>query len=189
MKLEELMQKKMQELGYSPKESAIIQKQLFCVAYAPYAPLGVSKSTMISFASAADDEVWHQNNFHKHIKLLQKQGRLKLSYFPDKYGELFVAPHITVSQQSNQEHQFLDYFDPKYELSNEGLTLLKFANNAIINSLKATLDGKETPNTKELVCSSEDDYKMFDTIAQNGQKTYDQMTQSIKAQNNIYDLR
>ena len=187
LKLEELMQKKMQELGYLKKEASIIQKQLFCVAYAPYAPLGVSKSNMISFASASDDKVWHQNNFHKHIKLLQKLGKLKLSYFPGKQGELFVAPSVTVSQQSDQEHQFWDYFDPKYELSKEGLALLKFASNAIVNGLKATLEAKETPGTKELVCLSDDDKKNFDAATKNGKETYTQIIQSLRAQKS-FDL-
>ena len=57
LKLEEMMQDKMKELGYTADERNIIQKQLFCVAYAPLTPVGINKSNVINFASAWDDAI------------------------------------------------------------------------------------------------------------------------------------
>ena len=84
----------MKELGYSRQEQAQIQKELLCVAHAPFAPLGVSKSTMISFVSAQDWEIRHYNNFEKEIRPLSKNNKVLLSYFPDKKGEMFLAPSL-----------------------------------------------------------------------------------------------
>ena len=104
LKLEEKMQKKMQELGYSAEERAKIQHEMLCVAHAPYAPLGVSKSTMISFASAQDLKINHHNNFETEIRAMSKNNEVMLSYFPGKQGELFLTPSMG---EDVEEHNFL----------------------------------------------------------------------------------
>ena len=60
-----MMQQTMKELGFSPAERGQIQKQLLCLACAPSAPLGISKSTLISFASRQDESLQADfaNNF------------------------------------------------------------------------------------------------------------------------------
>ncbi|MBR5904800.1 MAG: hypothetical protein IKZ49_04725, partial [Alphaproteobacteria bacterium] len=63
LKVEELMWQKMSELGYTKQEMTEIQKQLLCVCYAPYCPLGISKSEFISFATANDANSKYGNLF------------------------------------------------------------------------------------------------------------------------------
>lgn len=181
LKLEEMMQQKMKELGYSKQEALAIQKQLLCVAHGPYAPLGVSKSTMISFASAADQEIWHQNTFHEEVKNLNHQGKLKLSYFEGKKGEVFVAPFVTANQNIEKEHTFMNYIAPQYALSEEGRALLSFAENAIVSGVQCAKEGKLLPDVKTLVCRGRKLAEMyFDEALKNGREVYVEMLKNAR---------
>ncbi len=84
LRLEEMMQQKMKELGYDKRERENIQRQLLVVAQSPYCPLGESKSTFVSFASVKDDEVSHYNNFEKYVRSLNNREEIPLSYFPGR---------------------------------------------------------------------------------------------------------
>ena len=123
LSLEELMQKKMVELGYTPTEMHDIQKQLFCVAFAPVIPLGKSKSTILSFASMYDRFLMENHNniftwYMKHYRqevadkdrkhgmtgkvstekdvsyLVEDATNNQIAYFPDKQGNVFIFPHL-----------------------------------------------------------------------------------------------
>jgi len=173
LKLEEMMQEKMKRLGYSDQEREAIQKQLLCVAFAPYAPLGVSKSTMISFGSAKDEEVFHQNAFHRELKNIDKSGQFGLSYFEGKKGEVIVASCVTEANAQGVEHNFSNYVMPKRELSKEGEEMLLLSRHAILNGVKSSLENKPLRNVKGLLCG--DDQKalnVFEKIKQTGQEMY-----------------
>ena len=181
LKLEEMMQEKMKELGYSAQEALAIQKQLLCVAHGPYAPLGVSKSTMISFASAADRSLWYQNTFHEEIKNLNDQGKMKLCYFEGKKGEVFVAPFVTATQNIEKEHTFMNYSDPQYTQSAEGKALLCFAENAIIGGVQSAKEGKLLPDVRSLVCRGSQLAEMFfDEALENGHKIYNEIVKNAR---------
>lgn len=154
LKLEEIMRRKMDELGYSKKEQDAIQKQLLCVAYAPYAPLGVSKCTMISFCSLADEEVWHQNAFHRELKNLDQNGQFELSYFQKKQGEVMVAPSMT-KEKDGAEHSFSNYVMPERELSKEGKVVLFYSQNAILNGVKSSLTGRSIRSLEDVLCAGD----------------------------------
>lgn len=172
-KLEELMQKKMAELGYLKKESEDIQKQLLCVAYAPYAPLGVSKSTMISFASVKDDNVWHQNTFHKEIKKINKFKGLKMSYFPDKLGDIFVVSSILKEDKPKSEHNFPNYITPRLELSEDGELFVRFSRNAVLGGVESSLSETPLSDVRTLVCGKGGRLEnSFEECLKNGQEVY-----------------
>lgn len=174
LKLEEKMQKKMQELGYSAEERAKIQHEMLCVAHAPYAPLGVSKSTMISFASAQDLEVRHYNNFEIEIRAMSKNNEVMLSYFPDKQGELFLTPSMG---EDVEEHNFLGYLPENQGLSKEGLAIMALSGNTIVNGVKNSLSGEHLPPVKDLVCGTDEKYqKLFDKLKDNGEKMWQEMS-------------
>ena len=173
VKLEEMMRQKMIELGYLKEEREAIQKQLLCVALSPYAPLGVSKSTMISFGSARDSEVWHQNAFHRELLALDKNGDFRLSYFPEKQGNVFVASSMVPEKTDGYEHSFSNYVMPKRELSKEGKVMLLFARLAILNGVKSSVDNEPLKSVQELLCG--DDIKilsLFDYVKKTGQNMY-----------------
>lgn len=174
LKLEEKMQKKMQELGYSAEERAKIQHEMLCVAHAPYAPLGVSKSTMISFASAQDLEINHHNNFETEIRAMSKNNEVMLSYFPGKQGELFLTPSMG---EDVEEHNFLGYLPENQGLSKEGLAIMALSGNTIVNGVKNSLSGEPLPPVKDLVCGTDEKYqKLFDKLKDNGEKMWQKMS-------------
>lgn len=178
--LEKLMQQKMTELGYTAEEQIQIQKQLFCVAFAPMYPLGKSKSTMLSFASAQDKFLIHMHNnifslyinaLRKHIlKKEQKQGLIGkralnkpfsilansknnlISYFPDKRGNIIIFPHVGDEDilEQETEHNLVGE-----KIAPDGKVFQMFITNAITNSIKSASTGNLLPDIKELVTNNE----------------------------------
>ena len=174
LKLEEKMQAKMKELGYTDEERSKIQHEMLCVAHAPYAPLGVSKSTMISFASAKDLEIEHYNNFETEIRAMSKNNEVMLSYFPDKQGELFLTPSMG---EDVEEHNFLGYLPESQGLSKEGLAIMALSGNTIVNGVKNSLSDEPLPPVKDLVCGTDEKYqKLFDKLKDNGEKMWQKMS-------------
>lgn len=172
LKLEELMQQKMQELGYNPSERAKIQHELLCIAHAPYAPLGVSKSTMISFASADDDRLNHYNNFNYVVRSMPDRN-VTFSYFPDRKGELILVPSVG---HKIAQHNFIGY-DSRYGgLSKEGKIFVEMSGNAVINGIKNSLTDEPLPSVKDLICGHNRYYeKIFDRLEQNGIKMWNRI--------------
>lgn len=170
LKLEEMMMDKMKELGYTKQEQQQIQKQLLCVAHAPYCPLGVSKSTLISFCSAQDDEVSHYNNFHTEIVKLNTQGEMKLSYFPEKQGNVFICSSLG---EEVEQHNFVGYDINQKGLSKEGKAILAFSGRAIVNGVSGSIRNELLADTETLVCGQDDRYKnVFKKVQENGKAIY-----------------
>lgn len=173
IKLEEKMQEKMLELGYSAQERAKIQHELLCVAHSPYAPLGVSKSTMISFVSAKDKDIHHYNNFEKEIHMMSKKDEVLLSYFPEKRGEMFLTP--TMGRVS--QHNFFGYDTTYSGLSKEGQVMLGFAGSAIVNGVKNSMSGEPLPLVKDIVCGDNEKFReFFDVLQENGAKMWQEVS-------------
>lgn len=179
LKLEEKMKQKMAEIGYSPAECAKVQHELLCVAHAPYAPLGVSKSTMISFVSAKDFEVEHFNSFEHEVHALSQNNAVLMSYFPEKRGEFFLTPSMG---KDVEEHNFLGYDLNQKRLSPEGKAMLKFAGNAVVNGVKNSLEGKTLPPVKEIVCGQDAEAKkLFNKLKENGAEMWQIISKNITA--------
>lgn len=176
LKLEEMIQDKMRKLGYSDAERQQIQRELLCVAYAPHAPLGVSKSTMISFASAKDWEHNHSNNFEHEVRRMSKKGEFKLSYFPAEKGELMIAPSMG---EHIDDHDFLGYNPQWKELSPEGKVLLGFAGNAMINGIKSSISGTALPSVRDLLCGrNKRAEEIFNAISHTGAQIWQMIQQN-----------
>lgn len=181
LKIEELMQQTMVDLGYNSTERASIQKQLLCVAYAPYCPLGVSKSTFISFASTRDYDVKHYNLFEKHIRNIIKPDGIGLSWFPDKRGNIFLVPQI-YNGEYGEDHNFHGYSLDNSELSEDGRALIIFESNAITNGVKSSISNATLPEIKELVTSGDKDLEMkFEQAVRNGNKGYNQILENVRS--------
>ena len=180
LKIEDLMQQKMLELGYKPEECASIQKELLCVAYAPYCPLGVSKSTLISFASARDYDVKHYNQFEAHIRAIIKPDGIGLSWFPDKLGNVFLVPQIYTGEYA-EDHNFHGYDLNKTDISEDGRKLIIFEGNAIVNGVKRSMSHTTIPSVKDLVAGGDKELEAdFDRAVQNGKFAYEKILERIK---------
>ncbi len=179
LKLEELMQNKMIELGYTSAERSEIQQQLLCVAYAPYCPLGVSKSTFIGFASVNDFEVEHKNFFHSDIQLTAANNDFEIAWFPDKQGNFFMVKNLY--EKHSNDHDFHGFPENLSYFSNGGKILIIFESNAIINSVKSAIKKTKIPSVKELVTGGDDSLGLeFETAKQNGATIYKQILNNAK---------
>ena len=103
VKLEEKLQASLKSLGYSVDEQNKILKNLVCAAYAPYAPLGKSKTTMVSFANARDGVVHLNNRFQRAVQSLNDEGKLKFGYYPNESGNVFIAPDYKFTPDGSVE--------------------------------------------------------------------------------------
>lgn len=191
LKLEEMMQNKLKELGYTAAERNQIQKQLCCVAYAPLAPLGVSKSTMLSFMSTQDTEKQgHNNIFARFIHSISidrynynKDGyitdavesQIPISYFPEKQGNLFISSRILLN--SANDHELIGgYNTPSNKVSDSGKIILTLAANAIANSLKSAQNNTPIPDVQSLVTSGNDKLTaIFNDAKKSGAEIYNKM--------------
>ena len=174
LKLEEMMQKRMEELGYDKESREHIQKQLLIVAQSPYCPLGNSKSTMISFASARDMETSHYNNFETALDAIRKKEKIPFSWFPGKKGNLFLADNMG---KGNDEHNFWG-FRPYSLNSDDGARLIITEGNVLVNGVKNAVEGKkELGDVRELVGENE----WFDEAENNGKKMYNKIYSTAMA--------
>lgn len=172
IKLEEMMQNKMQELGYSKEEMAQIQHELLCVAHAPFAPLGVSKSTMISFASADDDQLNHYNSFNYQVRSMPDRNLL-FSYFPKERGELVLVPSLG---HKVEQHNFVGYNVNQSDLNKEGRVFVGLSANAVLNGIKSSLNDERLPSIKDLICGHDKQCeKILDRLEQNGSKMWNRI--------------
>lgn len=178
LKIEELMQQKMDELGYTKQEKQEIQKQLLCVAYAPYCPLGVSKSTMISFLSAIDTRARYYNL----MELIGRNMIKDLSWFPDKQGNVFVSPQITKIIGSEIDEHGVGFSNSQdEEISDAAKLMLRFREQALINGIKSSVMDKDLPSVQDLVTGGDAALKQeFIKATINGATVQDDIVKKIK---------
>ena len=194
LKIEERMQQMMRSLGYSREESDKIQSQLLCVALAPDAPLGVSKSKMISFASASDMEIrdsyYQKNNFKRIVGLIldlkeadKQRGirteGIRTSYFPGKRGEFFLTERIYKPGDDEEslraEHNFLSNKDQEL-LTNGGKTLFNLAANILLSGIESSLRKTPLPSVEELACGHDEENKVaFHRLKRNGDNLWNKI--------------
>ena len=170
--LENLMQDRMKELGYEEKSRERIQKQLLILAQAPYCPLGVSKSTMISFASVSDFEVSHSNGFEAALRALHKKEVIPFSYFPDKKGNLFL---VDAMGRQHDDHNFWGFVSDVFN-SCDANKMMVIEGNMLVNALKNTVEGNgRLGEVEDLVKGSAQAEKWFDEAKHNGTQLYKKM--------------
>jgi len=179
LKMEEMMGKKMKELGYSKDEQALIQKQLLIVAQSPYCPLGVSKSTFISFCSAKDGELNHHNHFNDAVWELNQEHDIRLSYFDEKKGNLFLVSTTGIGEYAPDEHNYWGLLSCEGQ-SKDFIAMLRMEGNAIAAGIKNALVKGEILTTKQLVCEDKISEEVFDRASENGKQLYQQIVQKSK---------
>lgn len=170
--LEEMMQKKMKELGYNAEERAAVQKQLLVVAQSPYCPLGESKSTFVSFASARDMETSHYNNFEQALDAIRREEKIPFSYFPDRRGNLFLADTMGAE---NDEHNFWG-FHYNDTIDKQGQALILLESKVLVNGVKNSLTPERgIPETGDLAADDDDSRRLLERAESNGRELYNKM--------------
>ena len=173
LKLEEKIQDKMRELGYTNEEREKILQELVCVAHAPHAPLAVSKATMISFVSAQDKSINHYNNFTTDLWRLPKDEVL-MSYFPGKRGELIMAP--TLGDVSDQ-HTFAGFKLEDQDLGEDGRKLFILERATLLHAVQRSSSKAQRPQTaREIICGNDPDIKKdIEKLTANGEIMWEKL--------------
>ena len=91
IKLEESLSKQLSTSPYSPSQIENLLKSLVVLAYSPDCPLGLSQMQFISFASAADLTIKHDNGFIDYVHRGLFVEDFGLCYLPKKYGNVFYC--------------------------------------------------------------------------------------------------
>ena len=191
-KIEKMMQQKMKELGFSPKDRKKIQEQLLCLACAPSAPLGILKSTVISFASQHDPDL--QEDFANNFKeFIVQNCNFQSAYFPGKEGELFLAKNLfKKNEKKGIEHYFLRYEEEdkkenqthkksKPVLSKTGFLFLTFLSNAVVNSVTSAKKGEALPPIQSLLCGDDESLnRAFIRLKKSGETCWDNMVKALR---------
>ncbi len=167
-KLEEKLADSLKLLGYTASEQALILKNVSGVMYAPYAPLGNSKTNVVSFANVQDRIVQHHNQFQRAIQALDKKAEFSFSYFPDTNGNVFLSPtngldphnwnfdfrHDAINAlklpDSNNPDipDWIDLRDGDVGVK----TLENMMGNAVVNNALRGLESGGVPSAQSLVC-------------------------------------
>lgn len=183
LKLEEKMKQEMNDLGYSQNECKQVFSQMLVLSHAPYCPLGVAKAKMISFASARDDEVCHYNNFEKAVRKLEANGKLKLSYFAPKQGDLILAPDYG---KEVEQHNFIGYEVNQKGLTKEGKAVVAMSGNVLAEGIKNALESKTLPDTDRLLSGGDNEYlPLINMMKNNGKEIYQEIVKETRMQKKI----
>ena len=183
LKLEEKMQKEMNDLGYSQDECKQVFSQMLVLSHAPYCPLGVAKAKMISFASARDDEVCHYNNFEKAVRKLEANGNLKLSYFAPKQGDFILAPDYG---KEVEQHNFIGYEVNQKGLTKEGKAVVAMSGNVLAEGIKNALESGTLPDTDSLLSGGDEKYlPLINMMKDNGKEIYQEIVKETRMQKKI----
>lgn len=190
LELEKIMQHEMTAVGYTKEEKQIILKELVCIAHAPYCPLGVAKSNMISFLSVKDNVIKHNNNFQKTIQNIDKNKEFKFSFFPEEYGNVFVATQIydlwferdfIGTNTTPLEHDFTDYDEKDSFLTLEGMEIKKMSGNVLVNAVKRAKEKTPVTDVQSMVCGDDENLnRNFKLLKKNGNEMYQKILNKLR---------
>ena len=172
LRLENMMQKRMEELGYSKESRDYIQKQLLIVSQSPYCPLGASKSTMVSFASAWDMEMDHCNMFEQSLHSVIEAENIPLCYFPDDRGNLFLTDRMGYGCDN---HNFWGFVPDSLHEQDARKMIVMEANCLVSGVENALAETGKIGSVKDLVCRNEQEEKWYNEAFNNGIKVYNKM--------------
>ncbi|MBO4284786.1 MAG: hypothetical protein J5895_00960 [Alphaproteobacteria bacterium] len=177
LKLEEKIDSEMKALKYSKHERAKIFQNLFCVAYEPYAPLGVSKSTMLSFVSANDKVIHAYNHMEEYVKQLSKANRFKTAFFEGKRGNVLIAPKIHATYGDH------NYFGMNItaDLTSQGSVVMRLMENAITNAVALSCHNVEKTDLRRLMTGGNIELEnQLDAFQKEGQTLWQDIKTNFK---------
>ena len=190
LKIEEKMQSKMRELGYSDAEISKILSQLLIVAHAPAVPMGVSEARTISFMSANDYMLTKPKNWVRQYVMTRhaEEGDGKIGpnwmqpmFLSGKNGEAFVVHNAfnpdDFGAPRDDEHNNTHYTKVENQ-TQTGRLMGLIAGNIIRNGIENSLakEGqrfKSLPPTHELIQGGADSrwmFGIFSIMQQNGRR-------------------
>ena len=174
LKLEEKLEEKMLSLGYTDIERKQIFDNLFCAAFAPFAPMGASKSQMVSFVSADDDVIRQYNHAEFHIRNMAKEGRFQLGYLPKKQGNCFIVSELSADSNS---HNFSGLGKKRGNLTYQGFILMDIMKSTLLSAVHSSIQKTALPSIEVL---AQNKFVKFEMLEENGRQMWQQILQRTK---------
>ncbi|MBP5707945.1 MAG: hypothetical protein J6W79_03040 [Alphaproteobacteria bacterium] len=165
---QDIMLSDMRKLGYAPAIITKIMKSILVIQHAPVSPLEKSRFNTLSFMSATDTNMDFHNKFSEYV--IEHNADISPSYF--ELGNFFVVHNFTYDYIF--EHQIVDLLPGITQniLTPDGAIIMAAERNAVINGVRAVLNGKPMPDVRHLVSpvSKSDTVRPnFDMLAKNGE--------------------
>ena len=160
--IEKYLNQESNQFTYSLQDMYDIEKNIFAINHAPYAPLEQCKFSGASFASASDSQINYYNELSYHMRT--NPDKFEPAFFGQKFGNLMITSRI--KEDSTKEHSQVGLSgDPRDEhtLTENGQILFATERNALLEGTRAMLTGKPIPTISKLICAPECelDYNYF----------------------------
>ena len=163
--IEKYLNQESNNFTYSLQDMYEIEKSIFAINHAPYAPLEQCKFSALSFASASDTQINYYNELSYHMR--QSPDKFDPAFFGQKFGNLMITDRI--KEDITKEHSQVGLSgDPKDEhtLTENGQILFATERNALLEGTRAMLTGKPIPTTPKLICTPDEDFNYFKSRGQ-----------------------
>ncbi len=163
--LEKHMNQEFNKFTYSLQDLYTIQKNLFVINHAPFAPLEKCKFTSLSFGSASDIQVGYYNELDYHMKTTPK--KFKTAFYGPAFGNIVITDKI--KRDPTTEHSQVGLsgdVKSQHELTASGQILFAIERNALLTGTRAMLAHKPIPTIAELISTEYADFTDLQTRAQ-----------------------
>lgn len=174
--LGDMMAARMAELGFTQSEIRDIQQQIVVIQHGPIVPLEHPRFTTLSFGSASDTRINTHNKFSEYV--FDHAEDVYPSYFSQGGAHMFTAGQLKINIGSEHDDAGLVKAEEKL-LTPDGRIIFAAERNAIVNSVRAAIDGRDTPSVPDLASGNGVD---FDALKNNGEWFYKVMLADIKNQ-------
>lgn len=167
--IEKYLHQESNKFTYSLQDMYDIQKSIFAINHAPFAPLERCKFSAVSFASASDTQINHYNEL-SYCMQTSPDAFKPAAFFGPKFGNVLITNRI--KEDTTKEHSQVGLSgDPRDEhtLTENGKILFATERNALLESTRAMLAGKPIPTTPKLI-RTQDELFDFDYFKARGQQ-------------------
>lgn len=155
--IEKYLQQESNKFTYSLQDMYEIQKSLFVINHAPFAPIEQSKFSAVSFASASDTQISYYNELSYNMQKTPKE--FTPAFFGPKFGNIMITSRI--KKDITREHSQVGLSgapQDEHTLTESGQILFATERNALLEGTRAMLANKPIPPVSKLICAPDDDF-------------------------------
>lgn len=159
--IEDYMIQESNRLTPSREDMYDIQKSIFVINHAPFAPLEECKFSAVSFASASDKQISYYNELSYNMQ--NSPEKFKPAFFGQKFGNVMITSRI--KEDITKEHSQVGLSgDPKDEhtLTENGRLLFATERNALLEGTRAMLANKPIPTIPNLINAPDNYFDFYD---------------------------
>ena len=168
--IEKYLHQESNKYTYSLSDMSDIQKSIFAINHAPFAPLEQCNFSTVSFLSASDTQVSYYNELSYNMQ--NSPNTFQPAFFGQKFGNIMIANRI--KEDITKEHSQVGLSGDKrteHTLTANGQILFATERNALLEGVRAMMTGKPIPEIPKLIRSPEKDIEYdFNDFKKRGQK-------------------